>query len=189
MPTVYAIAGPNGAGKTTFARVFLPRYADCVQFVNVDLIAAGLSPFDPAAAGFAAGRLVLAEITRHMRAGTDFAFETTLSGRTYLPVLRRAKSTGYTVVLIYLWLPDADLAVARVADRVSQGGHDVPEADVRRRFHRSLHNLFGEYRPLVDTLLVLDNSEQRARPVLLGEGGTTEVFGPERYRLLTEAGP
>lgn len=187
MPTVYVIAGANGAGKTTFARVFLPRYAACVHFVNADLIAAGLSPFDPAAAGVAAGRLVLAEIARHIQADSDFAFETTLSGRTYLSVLRRAKSAGYTVVLIYLWLPSADLAVARVSDRVSRGGHHVPEADVRRRFGRSLRNLFGDYRRLADTLLFFDNSKQRARPIFLEHHGTTEVFEPTLYRLLTEA--
>lgn len=187
MPTIYVIAGPNGAGKTTFARVFLPRYAGCVRFVNPDLIAAGLSPFDPPAAAARAARLVLEQIREHLAAGVDFAFETTLSGRTYLPLLRRAKGAGYRVVLIYLWLPDPALAVARVADRVAQGGHDVPERDIRRRFGRSLRHLCVDYGAAADEVLCFDNSGERPHLVFRAAEGVTTVHDAELYRALMEA--
>ena len=133
-PTVYVIAGPNGAGKTTFAAEFLPDFVDCRQFLNADLIAAGLSPFAPETQNVKAGRLLLERIGELATAGEDFGFETTLSGRTYARLLTGLRRDGYRVALFFLWLPSADLAVLRVANRVRQGGHAVPEADVRRRF-------------------------------------------------------
>src|SRR2546422_7682257 len=134
----YIIAGPNGAGKTTFATEFLPRYADCRNFINADLIARGLSPFDPDAAMLRAGRTVLERIAEFTEARTDFAFETTLSGRTYLLLLRRMKKVGFRLHMFYLWIPTAELALLRIHDRVESGGHNVPERDVRRRFGRTL---------------------------------------------------
>lgn len=131
---VIIIAGPNGAGKTTFAREFLPNEAGCPVFVNADLIAAGLAPFAPEAAAVQAGRLMLAELERHFEAGQSFAFETTLSGRAYLRHISRWQAAGYRVELIFLQLASADEAVARVAQRVKQGGHHIPEPVIRRRF-------------------------------------------------------
>lgn len=131
---VVVIAGPNGAGKTTFAREFLPREAGCPTFVNADLIAAGLSPFEPEAAAFRAGRLMLEEIDAHAAAGRSFAFETTLSGRGYARRIRDWRSRGYVVKLIFLALATPEEALARVAMRVRQGGHDVAPEVVRRRF-------------------------------------------------------
>jgi predicted ABC-type ATPase len=141
----YIVAGPNGAGKTTFAREFLPYYANCRNFVNADLIAQGISPLAPEAAAIHAGRLMLAQIARFAQKGSDFGFETTLAGRGYLSLLRRLKKSGYKVHLFYLWVPDVELLLSRIAGRVEQGGHQVPESDVRRRFLRSASNLFQEY--------------------------------------------
>ena len=141
----YVIAGPNGAGKTTFATEFLPRYADCRNFINADLIARGLSPFDPDSGLLRAGRLVVERIREFTEASTDFAFETTLAGRAYVPLLRRLRKTGFRLHLFYLWIPSAELALLRIRDRVESGGHNVPERDVRRRFSRSLGNLFKHF--------------------------------------------
>jgi predicted ABC-type ATPase len=163
---IVIIAGPNGAGKTTFAREFLPREADCPDFINVDLIAAGLSPFEPDRAALRAGRLMLQEIHRRVQAGESFAFETTLSGRNYARAIPRWREAGYYVKLIFLSLPTADLAVARVAARAAQGGHSVPEEVVRRRFDVGLWNLQHLYRQLVDTWALYDNSEPTPRLIV-----------------------
>src|SRR6266567_7194774 len=111
-PSVYIIAGPNGAGKTTFARKFLPRYAECRNFINADLIAQGLSPFAPDDVAFAAGRLMLGEIERFAKRGDDFSFETTLSGTTYMKLIRRMRARGYEVHIFFLWLPEAELSLS-----------------------------------------------------------------------------
>ena len=145
-PNVYIIAGPNGAGKTTFAREFLPRYADCRNFINADLIAQGISPFAPEAAAFRAGRLVLQEIDTFVNRKEDFAFESTLSGKSYLHLLRDLKKHDYMIQIFFLWVPKAEISVSRVRDRVLRGGHNVPEADLRRRFERSIRNFLQHYR-------------------------------------------
>ncbi|MEA2326284.1 MAG: hypothetical protein QOE68_1243, partial [Thermoanaerobaculia bacterium] len=126
--------GPNGAGKTTFAREWLPYEAGCPLFINADLIAAGLSPFNPDAVAFRAGRLMLAEIDRNAAAGVSFAFETTLSGHTYIRRIRSWRSAGFVVKILFLSLRNPDEAIARVAARVQHGGHDVPADVIRRRF-------------------------------------------------------
>jgi predicted ABC-type ATPase len=162
---VIIIAGPNGAGKTTFAREFLPNEASCPIFVNADLIAAGLSPFAPQTAAVQAGRLMLEALERHFRAGRSFAFETTLSGRAYLHHIRRWQQAGYGVELIFLQLGSADEAVGRVQQRVRQGGHDIPEPVIRRRFEAGLANFRQHYAPAVDAWALYDNSGEL--PVLL----------------------
>src|SRR4051794_6777634 len=126
MPTAYVIAGPNGAGKTTFAMEFLPAFVQCREFVNADLIAAGLSPFAPETQAIRAGRLMLTRIKELAAARQDFAFETTLAGRSSLKVVTDLKQSGYQVILFFLCLPRAQMAVERVALRVRLGGHDVP---------------------------------------------------------------
>lgn len=145
MPTCWIIAGPNGAGKTTFALGFLPEVVGCRQFINADLIAAGLSPLAPEAERIAASRLFLSEIQTAILAGNDFSFETTLSGRSHLQLIHRLRQHDWEVELIYLALPSVELSKLRVAERVAHGGHDIPIADIERRFPRSLQNLFGEY--------------------------------------------
>ncbi len=164
---VYIIAGPNGAGKTTFAKKFLPDYAKCQHFINADLIAQGLSPFSPRIAAIRAGRLVLEQVRSMAEKDIDFAFETTFSGKSYVAFLKKIKNKGYSIHLFFLWVPNTELALARIKQRVSDGGHNVPAADVRRRFNRGIHNLFKFYRPLLDTFMLFDNSG--AAPRLIAE--------------------
>ncbi|MDP1682542.1 MAG: zeta toxin family protein [Burkholderiales bacterium] len=165
---ILIIAGPNGAGKTTFAQEFLPDEAECPHFVNADLIAAGLSPFAPELAALRAGRIMLEQIHEHVRKGERFAFETTLSGRIYLRLIPRWQAQGYVVKLFFLQLPSPEMAVARVRQRVSAGGHNVQEDVVRRRFDAGLRNFEQFYKPLVDEWVLYDNSGEE--PVRLDEG-------------------
>jgi len=155
---IVIIAGPNGAGKTTFARELLPDDLGVKAFVNADLIAAGLEPFQPARAAFRAGRLMLSEITMHVASDRNFAFETTLSGRSYASKIPQWQRVGYWVTLIFLMLDDVDTALLRVAERVRQGGHDVPPDIVRRRFEAGWGNFNTLYKPLVDAWALYDNS-------------------------------
>jgi predicted ABC-type ATPase len=160
VPRCIIIAGPNGAGKTTFAREFLPREAGIVHFVNADLIAAGLSPLKPELAALAGGRLLLSELDRLAAARADFAFESTLSGLTYAKRMREWKAAGYRIEIVFLRLASVRLALRRIADRVRQGGHAVPAADVRRRFHRGWKNFETTYRALAAAWAVYDNSAE-----------------------------
>lgn len=168
-PKIIVIAGPNGAGKTTFAREFLPNDEGCLQFVNADLIAAGLSPFAPELAAIQAGRLMLAQIADHVKQRRSFSFETTLSGLSYARQIPQWRSAGYAVALHFLALPCADVAIARVAQRVRQGGHHIPEDVIRRRFAAGLANL-PRYCALVDEWGVYDNSGME--PILKSEGSS-----------------
>jgi len=157
-PRCIVIAGPNGSGKTTFAREYLPKDAGVIHFVNADLLAAGLSPLRPESAVLAAGRWFLMELDRLAKARLDFAFESTLSGLTYLGRLKRWKVAGYRIEIIYLRLASPQLALRRIAARVKQGGHDVPRADVLRRFDRGWKNFVAAYRLQADAWTVYDNS-------------------------------
>ncbi|MBT5927922.1 MAG: hypothetical protein HOH33_15015 [Verrucomicrobia bacterium] len=145
MPTCWIIAGPNGAGKTTFALEFLPGLAECSHFINADLIASGLNPLNPKVEQITASRLFLQEIQDAISKGADFAFETTLSGKSNLRLIKRLRYEGWDVELIYLALPSVDMCKRRVAERVAHGGHDIPVSDIERRFFRSLSNLFRAY--------------------------------------------
>ncbi len=167
-PRCIVIAGPNGAGKTTFAREFLPKYADVIHFVNADLIAGGLSPLRPELATIAAGRLFLGELDRLAKARADFAFETTLSGLVYLARLKRWKAAGYWIEIIFLRLPSTQLALRRVAGRVKQGGHNVPRADVLRRYERGWKNFEQHYCSLADAWTVFDNVGNEPIPLQTG---------------------
>jgi predicted ABC-type ATPase len=157
-PRCIVIAGPNGAGKTTFARRYLPNNARVIHFVNADLIAAGLSPLKPELASIAAARTVLEEIDRLATARADFAFESTLSGRTYVRRLESWRRAGYRVEIVYLKLKSPQLALRRVAARVRQGGHHVARADVLRRYARGWRNFEMIYRPLADSWAIYENS-------------------------------
>lgn len=159
-PRCIVIAGPNGAGKTTFARRYLPAKARIIHFVNADLIAAGLSPLKPELAAIAAARMVLREIDRLAKARADFAFESTLSGLTYVRRLESWRREGYRVEIVYLRLKSSQLALRRVAARVRQGGHDVPRADVVRRYSRGWKNFHLIYRSLADSWAIYENSGQ-----------------------------
>lgn len=173
---VYVIAGPNGAGKTTFAKKFLPQYAKCQNFINADLIAQGLAPFAPNSAAIQAGKLVLAQFHDFSKRGITFAFETTLSGKTYRTLLTGLKKSGYNVHMFFLWIPTPALSISRIQDRVAEGGHDIPKQDARRRFTRSIDNFFNLYMPLADSWVLFNNAA--ATPELVakwekGDGGTT----------------
>jgi len=162
-PTCLIIGGPNGAGKTTFAREFLPREGGIIHFVNADLIAAGLSPLKPTLAALRAGRLVLTELDRLADAGLDFALESTLSGQAYHERIMRWKAWGYRIEMVYLRLDSPEIALKRIAARVKEGGHNVPAADVRRRFVRSWQNFYTVYRPLCDICWLYDATSHPPR--------------------------
>ena len=164
-PRCIIIAGPNGAGKTTFAREFLPKDAGVVHFVNADLLAAGLSPLKPQLAALNAGRLFLGELDRLAKARADFAFESTLSGLTYFSRIKRWKAAGYQIEIVFLRVSSLPLLLHRITARVKQGGHDVPRADVVRRFVRGWKNFEAVFKPLADAWKVYDNSG--GRPQLL----------------------
>jgi len=157
-PLCITIAGPNGAGKTTFAREFLQQETGVIHFVNADLIAQGLSPLRPELAAISAARVFLNEIQKLASSREDFAFEPTLSGLTYIRLLKKWKASGYRIEIVYLKLPSPDLAVSRISTRVKQGGHAVPKADVVRRFNRSWRNFIGTYRALADSWTIYDNA-------------------------------
>lgn len=166
-PTCFIIAGPNGAGKTTFALRYLPQIAGCRNFVNADLIAYGISPFDSLSAQYEAGRLFLREIHANIDKRIDFAFETTLSGRSQISLLKKLRQNGWQVVLFFLWIPDAAFSKSRVRERVEHGGHNIPDNAIYRRFPRIMHNLIKIYIPLCDKVVCYDNSE--SEPVLVFE--------------------
>lgn len=158
LPTIYILAGPNGAGKTTFASSFLPTFAICREFLNADLIAAGLAPFAPESQSIRASELMLGRIDELVAANATFSFETTLAARSYRTSVIEWRRLGYHVVLYFIWLPSAEMAIQRVAKRVREGGHNIPEAVIRRRYARGLHNLFDLYISVVSKTFVYDGS-------------------------------
>ena len=180
-PIIYLIAGCNGSGKTTFAKSFLPYEVQCLNFLNADLIAQGLSPLNARTAALKAGRLLLAEFQNFVTRRETFAFESTLSGTTYIRLLKQAKRHGFRLYLHYLWLPTPAIAIARVRDRVRMGGHDVPDTDIRRRFARSLRHFVYDYMPLADHWAVWDN--QTSPPSLLAE---SETCSPSRLKAILQ---
>jgi predicted ABC-type ATPase len=165
---ILILAGPNGAGKTTFAREYLIHEADCPTFINADLIADGLSPFAPERAALRAGRIMLELMADAVKRKANFAFETTLAGRNYARHIPEWRALGYFVKLHFLSLPSADVAVSRVAERVRQGGHAVPEDVIRRRFTLGWENFQTLYRPLVDSWILYDCGGQA--PSILNRG-------------------
>jgi len=167
-PSVVILAGPNGAGKSTVAPALLRGALAVNEFVNADVIASGLSAFDPDSAAIAAGRVMLARIRELASQRVNFAFETTLASRSFAPWLRQLVTSGYSAHLVFLWLPSADFAVDRVAERVRTGGHNVPPETVRRRYAAGLRNFFQLYQPLVSGWVLYDSSGPVPRPVAEG---------------------
>jgi predicted ABC-type ATPase len=177
------------SGKTTFAREFLPNYADCRNFINADLIAQGVAPFSAEAVAFRAGRLMLREISLYVKRGENFGFETTLSGRSYLGLIRRLKKRGYKVHFFFLMVPTVDLALTRVRGRVLEGGHDIPESVVRRRFDRSIKNFLAYYRKLGDSWILFDNSGATPTVVAFEKQSSPRIMNRELYEtLITRCG-
>ena len=187
-PQLYVIAGPNGAGKTTFAKEFLPHDAGCLEFVNVDMIAGGLSPFAPQRAAIRAGRLVLEQIHSLGKKGLNFGFETTLSGKTYIKFLKDLKGKGCLIHLYFLWIPTVKLALDRIATRVRNGGHDVPELVVRRRFDKSIHHFLKYYQPLIDSWALYDNSGEKPRMIAFKESGRLEILNHALFNTISKYG-
>tara|TARA_B100000745_G_scaffold36757_1_gene22825 strand:- start:1376 stop:1951 length:576 start_codon:yes stop_codon:yes gene_type:complete len=186
MPTCWIISGPNGAGKTTFALEFLPAVVNCQQFINADLIAAGLSPFAPERELISASRLFLKELKQCISKRQDFAFETTLSGRSYLRLINQLRASGWKVELIYLALPSVTLSKMRVAERVSHGGHNIATSDIERRFPKSLSNLLQLYSPIVDQCQCYLNIDEE--PVLVFEqyGSERLLHNKQLFNMLIE---
>lgn len=184
----YIIAGPNGSGKTTFAREFLPNYVQCPNFVNADLIAQGLAPFEPQNVAIKAGKLVLRQIHDFIKEEVDFAFETTLSGKSYINLFKHLKEKGYKLNLYFLWIPTPSLAIARIKERVSEGGHHVPSQDVRRRFVRSIDNFFNLYEPLLDSWLLFNNAESLPILVAKRKNGQILVVDEKLFARIKESG-
>jgi predicted ABC-type ATPase len=172
-PVIYLFGGSNGAGKTTFARAYLPNENPDARFLNADEIARGLSPFSPQTVALKAGRLMLEEVRGCIEARQSFGLESTLSGKTYIGLLAKARLAGYEIELHYLLLPNAALAVRRVRQRVRKGGHSVPEVDIRRRYQRSIDHLQSDYLPLADRWSIWDN--EAAVPILLADSANDDI--------------
>ena len=188
-PVCWIIAGVNGAGKTTFALKYLPNVVNCTAFVNADLIAAGLSPLAPEKEILQASRLFLGEIANYEKVRCNFSFETTLSGRSYLQLIRRLQKSGWRVELIYLALPSAEMSKMRVLERVEHGGHNIPTAAIERRFPRSLHNLLTDFSYLVDKTHCFMNDSESPELIFVQEGQHREIINQTLFNhLLQKAG-
>ena len=185
---VYIIAGPNGSGKTTFAKKFLPDYTKCQNFVNADLIAQGLSPFSTQISAIRAGRVVLEQLHYYANKNMDFAFESTLSGKTYINFFKELKRKGYNLHLFFLWIPSPGLALSRIKDRVAEGGHDVPKQDVCRRFGRSIYNFFKFYRPLLNSWMLFDNSEPKPKLIAEEKDRKLNIIDQNLFNIILKTG-
>mgnify|MGYP003516263138 FL=1 len=186
---LYIISGCNGAGKTTASYTVLPEILRVDEFVNADEIARGLSPFNPEGMAIEAGRLMLLRIDELLRKGSDFAIETTLATRSYATLVHRAQGQGYIVHLVYFWLNSPRLAKERVADRVSQGGHNILADVIERRYTLGIRNLFGIFIPIVDEWMIIDNSLLRQEMVAEGGmGKTIKVYDENKLTKIKEYG-
>lgn len=178
---IYIIAGCNGAGKTTASFTILPEYMHCEEYINADEIARGLSPFHPESVPIEAGKLMISRINDLLKKGMTFAVETTLSTHSYVNLINRAHKAGYMVELIFLWLSSAEVAIKRVAKRVSEGGHNIPVDVIKRRYSAGIQNLIETYSQIVDRWILIDNN---TTSVVVAETihGETTVFDMERYK-------
>lgn len=186
MPDLFIIAGPNGAGKTTYARRFLPEEMRCHEFVNADLIAAGLSPFRPASAGFEAGRIMVQRLKLLRAERRDFSFETTLSGYGYVAMLEEMRAAGYRIRLDFLWIRDLDISRQRVSSRVVKGGHNIPVEVQQRRFGKGIRLLAEHYRPLIHWWRLYDNTGACPHLVVQEKDGVVEVVDVPRLALIEQ---
>ncbi len=186
MPNLFIIAGPNGAGKTTYVRDFLPQEMRCQEFVNADLIAAGLSPFAADAAAFEAGRIMLNRLRELGERQEDFSFETTLSGRAYAPLLKLWRAAGYRIRLDFLWIPDLNITRERVKQRVKKGGHNIPDEVQARRFNVGIRHLAELYRPLCDYWRLYDNTGAQPHLVAQEKDGVFEGVDARRLAFIKQ---
>ena len=177
---LYIIAGCNGAGKTTASYTILPEIWKCKEFVNADEIAKGISPFNPESVSFQAGRLMLQRIDELLEMGESFSIETTLATRSYVGLVKRAHEKGYKVTLLYFWLTSPELAIERVAQRVSEGGHNIPTEDIVRRYYRGISNFFNLFKDIVDLWTLVDNASN-PRIVVADQD---EIYYPNIYNRI-----
>jgi predicted ABC-type ATPase len=187
MPNLYVIAGCNGAGKTTTSYTVLPEMLQCKEFVNADEIAKGLSPFQPETVSFQAGRIMLSRIKELLTEKLDFGFETTLSTRSYLPILNKAKESGYRIILIFFWLESPELAKARVKSRVEKGGHHIGDLIIERRYYRGLSNFFSRYSEVSDFWMFYDNSGEKPKAIAKGHRLGSYTFNNELWNKIKES--
>ena len=179
---LYIISGCNGAGKTTASYTVLPEILNCREFVNADEIARGLSPFNPGSVAIEAGKLMLQRIEELLKRNETFSIETTLATRSYVNLVKQAQEQGYSVRLLFFWLSTPELAVKRVAERVSKGGHDIPQDIIRRRYVAGINNLLKLFMPIVNYWAIFDNSETPRRKVAIGGKDTqTEIVNTALY--------
>jgi predicted ABC-type ATPase len=189
MPNLYIIAGCNGAGKTTASFTVLPEILKCKEFVNADSIAAGLSPFNPESVALEAGRLMLQRINTLLEENVDFAFETTLSTRSYATFIKKARAAGYTVTLLYFWLNSPEFAMSRVAERVERGGHNIPEDIIKRRYYRGIYNLLKLYIPICNIWTVLNNMSAVPEEIASGYADVeTIIINPDIWGEILHQG-
>ncbi len=187
MPTIYIIAGSNGAGKTTASSILLPKFLNCREFVNADSIASGLSPFQPETVSVHAARIMLTRIKELINEKSSFAFETTLTTKSYINLLKSAKEKNYQIILFYFWINSVELALERIADRVKSGGHNIPEEVVRRRYTRSLDNLVNLFMPVSDKWYVIDNSFERPIKAVKGKSqNSIKIFKSDIWKKIYE---
>lgn len=187
MKKLFVIAGCNGAGKTTASYTVLPEILNCDEFVNADEIAKGLSPFRPEKSSIQAGKLMLNRIKYLIQTNQDFAFETTLATKSYRNFVLKAKEEGYKVELIFFWLNSPNLAVKRVEHRVKEGGHDIPENVIRRRYDNGLRNFFCIFKSLVDEWMFIDNSGEQNSVIAIGSGSKEDIRSPDIWKKLKES--
>lgn len=185
---IYIIAGCNGAGKTTASYTLLPQILQCDEFVNADEIARGLSPFHPERVSIEAGRLMLERISKLMLSKTTFALETTLSTRSYVSLIKKAHKAGFRVELIFFWLASPEIAIQRVAKRVEEGGHNIPEDVIRRRYDAGIKNLINIYSHEVDSWLLIDNNNNQSVVLAESNNGVTKIYDFNRFKLIMDYG-
>ena len=181
---LYIIAGCNGAGKTSASVTILPEILHCKEFVNADAIAKGISPFNPESVAVEAGRLMLQRIDFLLNGDSSFAIETTLATRSYSNLVRRAQQRGFLVQLLFFWLPSPEYAVERVAQRVSEGGHNIPNDVIVRRYFAGIKNLFDIYMPIVDSWMIIDNSVNPRVKIAKMNRGIMVVFDENKYNSI-----
>jgi predicted ABC-type ATPase len=186
MPNLFIIAGCNGAGKTTASFTIFPDMLNCKEFVNADNIAAGISPFNVEGVAIEAGKIMLTRINELLETGEDFAIETTLATRSYVSLVKRAHALGYTVTLIYIWLISPDMARQRVAERVRNGGHNIPDHVVTRRYYRGLKNLFQLFMPICDAWIIADNSDEQLTTVARKEEFENVIENNELWQIINK---
>ena len=184
MPRMYIISGCNGSGKTTASYTILPEMLECSEFVNSDEFAKSLSPFNPGAASIAASRYMLRKIYYLLENNKDFSVETTLATRSLVGIINEARKRSYTITVLYLWLKSPEMAVQRVAARVSAGGHNIPEDVVRRRYFMGLNYLFNTYIPICDRWVLADNSVTPFTVVAEGGRDSINIKNQETYDII-----